>query len=165
MIRLPITRSSGCRLFSKLRLTSSGSRRTVGLRSGVRRFVFGDDRGAAMVEFALVVSLVFLPMVFGIIEFGRFIWTKTMITAAAREGVRYAIVHGTQSPSVADSAAVADYVIGRTKLSGIVVHPSWADSKDPGDTAIVTVTYTYTPVVPIMSSKNLSSTSRQIISF
>lgn len=118
-----------------------------------------------MVEFALVVSVVFLPMVFGIIEFGRLSWSKTMITAAAREGVRYAIVHGSTSPSVADSAAIANYVIGRTNLSGIVVHPSWADSNDPGDTAVVTVTYTYTPIVRIIPSKNLSSTSRQIISF
>ena len=47
-----------------------------------------DESGAAMVEFAVVAGLIFIPLVFGILEFGRVIWTKNMVTAAAREGVR-----------------------------------------------------------------------------
>jgi Flp pilus assembly protein TadG len=118
-----------------------------------------------MVEFAITAGLIFIPLVFGIIEFGRLTWSKTMITAAAREGVRYAIIHGSSSGAVADSAAIANWVIARTSLSPIVVTPRWADSKDPGDTAIVTVTYVYTPVVNIFGSKTITSTSKQIIAF
>jgi Flp pilus assembly protein TadG len=118
-----------------------------------------------MVEFALVIAFIFIPLVFGIIEFGRLIWSKTTITAAAREGVRYAVVHGSTSGSVADSAAVANYVIARTQLSPIGVQTTWADGKEPGDTATVRVTYVYTPIVRVISSKTITSTSRQVINY
>jgi Flp pilus assembly protein TadG len=133
------------------------------------KFLLKDQRGSAMVEFALVAAVIFIPMVFGIIEFGRLTWAKNMITAAAREGVRYSIVHGSSSGAVADSAAVADYVINRTKLSPIIVHPSWTGAKDPGkDTATVRVEYTYTPIVKVpglLTSKTINSTSKQIIAY
>ena len=121
-----------------------------------------------MVEFALISALVFTPIVFGIIEFGRLVWSKEMIAAAAREGVRYSIVHGSSSGSVADSSTVATYVIARTQLSPIIVRPSWTGTKAPGiDTATVEVDYTYTPIVKIpgLSSKLIKSKSRQMISF
>jgi Flp pilus assembly protein TadG len=122
-----------------------------------------------MVEFAIVAGLIFIPLVFGIIEFGRLVWAKNMVTAAAREGVRYAIVHGSSSGSVADSAAVATYVIGRTKLSPITVRPSWTGTKEPGkDTATVAVSYTYIPIVKVpglLTNKTVTGTSKQIIAF
>jgi Flp pilus assembly protein TadG len=124
-----------------------------------------NQRGAAIFEFALVVSLVFLPFVFGVIEFGRLSWMKTTVTAAAREGVRYAIVHGAESGATADSAAVSDYVKARTQLSPITVRPSWTPDKAPGDTVYVQVTYTYVPIVRIIPSKTLTSTSKGIIAF
>ena len=118
-----------------------------------------------MVEFAIVAAVIFFPLVFGIIEFGRLVWSKTMVTAAAREGVRFAIVRGSSSGAQADSAAIATYVKGRTQLTPIVVRPSWTGTKAPGDTATVQVSFTYTPIVPVISAKTLTSTSKQIISF
>ena len=50
-------------------------------------------RGQAMVEFALVAPLFFL-LLFSIIEFGRAVYYIQMLNNAAREGARYAIVHG-----------------------------------------------------------------------
>ncbi len=47
----------------------------------------GDDAGAAAVEFALVMPLLFL-LVFGIIDFGRAYQAKVELTHASREGVR-----------------------------------------------------------------------------
>jgi Flp pilus assembly protein TadG len=118
-----------------------------------------------MVEFALVVSVIFLPLVFGVIEFGRLSYLKSTLTAAAREGVRYAIVHGTASGSTADSAAVANYVKGRTQLSPITVLPTWSPGKAPGDTAFVQVSYSYVPIVRIIGSRTLTSKSQQVIAF
>ena len=46
-----------------------------------------------MVEFALVAPLFFL-LLFSIIEFGRAVYYIQMLNNAAREGARYAIVHG-----------------------------------------------------------------------
>lgn len=118
-----------------------------------------------MVEFALVAGLIFIPLVFGAIEFGRLIWSKTTITAAAREGVRFAIVRGSSSGAVADSTAVANYVKAKTQLTPITVKPAWTGLKDPGDTVTVQVTYVYIPIVPVIGSKTITSTSRQIIAF
>ena len=105
----------------------------MGQRMSVRRFA-RDERGAAMVEFAVVAVVFFIPLIFGIIEFGRMAWTKSTLTAAAREGVRYAIVHGSTSGDIADSAAVADTVEARTALGGIIVSTQWIPAKNPGDT-------------------------------
>ncbi len=46
-----------------------------------------------MVEFALIAPLFFL-LLFSIIEFGRAVYYIQMLNNAAREGARYAIVHG-----------------------------------------------------------------------
>jgi Flp pilus assembly protein TadG len=46
-----------------------------------------DDRGAVMVEFAIVVPVLLLILL-GIIEFGRAYNTQVSIQAAAREGAR-----------------------------------------------------------------------------
>src|SRR5262245_11395129 len=54
------------------------------------------SRGQAMVEFALVAPLFFF-LLFSLIEFGRAIYYIQMLNNAAREGARYAIVHGAES--------------------------------------------------------------------
>ena len=138
----------------------------------LRQGFFRDEHGNAMVEFALVTSLIFIPLVFGIIEFGRVTWAKNMVTSAAREGVRHAIVHGSASGLkggvVFDSASVADHVEARTQLAPITVRTTWADGKDPGDTVTVVVSYVYTPVVKVpglLTSKTVTGSSRQIIAF
>lgn len=52
-----------------------------------------EDRGATLVEFALIAPLLFL-LLFGVIEFGRVIATFTAVTTAAREGARYGTTVG-----------------------------------------------------------------------
>jgi Flp pilus assembly protein TadG len=47
-----------------------------------------DESGIALLEFALFVS-VLLMLVFGIIDFGRALFTANNLVAAAREGARY----------------------------------------------------------------------------
>jgi Flp pilus assembly protein TadG len=51
------------------------------------------SRGQALVEVALVAPLFFL-LVFGTIDLGRVIWANDAVASAAREGARYASVHG-----------------------------------------------------------------------
>ena len=50
------------------------------------------ERGASLVEFAIAVT-VFLTAMFGVIEFGRALWTHNALTDAARRGARYATLH------------------------------------------------------------------------
>lgn len=51
------------------------------------------NSGQTLVEFALVLPLLLL-LLFGIIEFGRIFQAKLVVTSAAREGARRAIVSG-----------------------------------------------------------------------
>jgi Flp pilus assembly pilin Flp len=53
---------------------------------------WNDQRGTAMVEFALIAPLLFVVL-FGIIEFGILLYDKAMITNASREGARAGIVY------------------------------------------------------------------------
>jgi Flp pilus assembly protein TadG len=50
-----------------------------------------NERGAALVEFAIV-GTIFLTVVFGVLEFGRLLYTHNALRDAARRGVRYATV-------------------------------------------------------------------------
>jgi hypothetical protein len=52
-----------------------------------------DERAQALVEFALVMP-VFLLLVTGIFDAGRAVWQENTLAYAAREGTRYAILHG-----------------------------------------------------------------------
>ena len=49
-------------------------------------------RGAHVVEFAAVVC-VFLLLLFGILEYCRFVYVRQIMVNAAREGARYAVVN------------------------------------------------------------------------
>lgn len=51
------------------------------------------SRGQALVELALVLPI-FLVAVLAIFDLGRVIWARNSLENAAREGARYAIVHG-----------------------------------------------------------------------
>src|SRR3954466_9859439 len=61
-------------------------------------------RGAAIVEMAAV-AVVFLMLLFGIIEYCRFIFFRQVFFNAAREGGRYAAVNITDSTIVSDTQA------------------------------------------------------------
>jgi hypothetical protein len=50
-------------------------------------------RGQALVEFALILPL-FLLMLFAIVDIGRVIWANDNLANVAREGARWASVHG-----------------------------------------------------------------------
>lgn len=58
--------------------------------SGLRRRA---QRGAAAVELALVLPVLLL-VIGGVVDFGRALYTKVIITNAAREGARAAVASG-----------------------------------------------------------------------
>jgi|RhiMethySRZTD1v2_1073278.scaffolds.fasta_scaffold233027_3 Flp pilus assembly protein TadG len=57
-----------------------------------RRLSNTNERGTTMAEFALI-SAVFFMIIFGIIEFGRLLYTHNALTDATRRGARYAALH------------------------------------------------------------------------
>ena len=52
-----------------------------------------DEDAQSLVEFALTLPL-FLLIVTGLFDVGRAVWQENTLAFAAREGTRYAIVHG-----------------------------------------------------------------------
>jgi Flp pilus assembly protein TadG len=79
----------------------------------VRRRFARSECGAAAVEFALVAP-VLLMLVFGIVDFGRAMWTYNVLTAALREGARAGAVSGL-SGSNPDNTVARGYAAGYLK--------------------------------------------------
>lgn len=73
-------------------------------------------RGQAAVETAMSVVL-WLILVFGIIEFAYAMYCFDQVSDAAKLGVRYAIVHGTSSSSPANTSALQSYIT--SQVSGL----------------------------------------------
>jgi Flp pilus assembly protein TadG len=120
----------------------------------------GDDRGATLVEFALVVPVV-LVLLIACIDFARVLDASVTIQNASREGARYATLH-----PAASSDDIRAYVSGRVVPldPGLVtvaitlstttdprcalgVAPTscaWATGQPAPTTVTVTVTYPWT---------------------
>ena len=77
-------------------------------RSTARSDVADDRRGAVAVEMAVVMTFIFVPMLLGIIEFGRVMMVGQIVTTASRYGVRHAILDGTTNAEVEEM--VTDYL-------------------------------------------------------
>jgi Flp pilus assembly protein TadG len=138
------------------------------------------QRGASMVETAIVVSL-FMFMLFGMIEFGRAVYTYHMVDNAARVGSRFAIVHGSSCvhtgtpdtwPCDADQTEIQNYVqqqsvdLGGGPLTVTVNWPSTGNCNATGCLVQVTATYPFAFLIPLVSTQtlNMSSTSEMVIS-
>ncbi|BCT77114.1 hypothetical protein SCMU_29560 [Sinomonas cyclohexanicum] len=100
------------------------------------------ERGAAAVEFALVVPLL-LALVLGIVEFGHIYNAQIMISNAAREAARTMAVTG--QPATAQTAANA-VAPGLTLNVG-----SLACVTDPTNSSLKQVTATVTSNVPLLA--------------
>src|SRR5579859_3032399 len=99
------------------------------------------DRGAAAVEFALLLPLLLL-LIFGIIDFGRALNAQITLTQAAREGARLAALG---QPSVASRTQAA-----ATGLNQVAVTvTSCAPGAGPGANADVQVSYQFSFVTPL----------------
>ena len=95
-----------------------------------------------MVEFSLV-FLLFLVMMAGLVEIGRSIWVYNSVTFAAKQGARYAMVHGSRNPIPQGGATVEQY----TKAEAIGLRPASVQASvscSPDNTAGSQVTVTAT---------------------
>jgi Flp pilus assembly protein TadG len=124
-----------------------------------RIMAFRSERGAALVEFALVVPFLVMIMC-ATIDFGLAVYTLNNLTAAVREGGRYA---ATMNPApVANDALVKDRVYNYivklptsqtpATVKGLITNT--APTLDAGGTYVVTVNITgfaFKPMTPLAS--------------
>jgi Flp pilus assembly protein TadG len=112
----------------------------------------GDTRGAAAVEFALVLPLVLL-LVLGIVDFGRMLDWQIKLSGAAREGARW-VALGQGDPTTRVRTATAD-------PASASVAVSWSACPSPPPTGAssvnttVTATKTYTLITPLNAISGL----------
>jgi Flp pilus assembly protein TadG len=105
-----------------------------------RRRFGGDDRGQALVEFALVLP-VLLILLLGIIDFARAWNVYQVLTDAGREGAREAVV-----ANGLDVPAIQGIVIAAAGRAGIGLTNSDVTvdlGANRGDPTTVTVSYTH----------------------
>ena len=106
-----------------------------------------DDRGAAMIEFAIIVPVLLMLLV-GIIQFGRAYNIQVGIQAAAREGARELALHGSADEV---RARVRDAAPSVT-IDSIDVGPSCPTTGDGQAKVVVSETYTFQiPFVPLFT--------------
>ncbi|MGH7986278.1 MAG: TadE/TadG family type IV pilus assembly protein [Candidatus Binataceae bacterium] len=123
-------------------------------------------------EFALAIS-VFILVAFAAMQLAYAVYSYNMVCAAAREGVRYAIVHYSADSSVQASLDAEILQAAIAAAPGLRLQPddvalSWIpDPQLPSQTdARVVVTYGYNLPIPFMApiTLTLSSASQMLVS-
>lgn len=137
-------------------------------------------RGQTYAEFLMVV-LPTLLLMFGIVSFAMTVYTYSFVSNAARDAVRYAIVHGSKSTSPVDSNDIQTFVRNEAQdlnASQINVLSCWnpqpslndcpgpTGNNAPGKAVSVKVSYSFHPFYPFNSvTLPLSSSAQMVISY
>ena len=127
---------------------------------------FSGEKGTTIVEFALV-AIVFLLLTLGLVDVGRGVWAHHSLTHAAREGARYAIVHGDRSKDPATDTIISNLVKNRIpNLSGVTVSTTWIPSNSQASRVEVTAQYTFDPIMSIFDfTVPMTATTRMAVSY
>lgn len=135
----------------------------------MRHSVRFDQRGQALVEFALVIPLLVL-IVFGTFDLGYAVFTNNMLNNAAREGARAGTIIGNDNAKICDrvktTAPSLNFVCPGDLGTRITIDPP--GSRVYEEPITVTVRYNYQPLTPVVGSLSpggfpLSSTSVMIV--
>jgi Flp pilus assembly protein TadG len=128
------------------------------------------ETGQTLVEAAFSIAILLL-LVVGIMEIMMALYCYNYVADAAREGARYAMVHGsscaTSTCTVAKASDVQTYVqnlgLPIVDTSNLTVTTTWPDTgsictpsstpcNNPGNNVKVAVQYRYIPHIPFMSA-------------
>ena len=109
--------------------------------------MFGDQRGSAAAEFALILPLLTM-LLFGFYEAGRMYWNYNIVQSSARDAARYAA----RMPMTCDSGGAGTFTDGtdEAEIKNLTRTGTLDGSGDPlvagwTDNASVTVTITCVP--------------------
>lgn len=111
--------------------------------------------GQTMVELAIVV-IVLLVLLFAIVQMGIVIYRYNMVCSAAREAVRYAIVHPSDTSGIKSAAKnSAPFLADSNITTSLVTDPNDATKND----ARIVISYPYTLNIPFVPAISLTLTS------
>ncbi|MBI5687247.1 MAG: pilus assembly protein [Verrucomicrobia bacterium] len=128
-----------------------------------------DEPGQTLVEFCIC-ALLLMMLVFAVVDLARGVFAYNTIAHCAREGVRYAVVHGSTSVvpvgPTANDASLAAVVRGFAtglNTNNLSVLSSWPTGNNTGMVVNLTVRYTFQPVTLFFRTLPLSNSSSAII--
>lgn len=123
------------------------------------------DEAQSLAEFAIVLPM-FLILVFGVIDFGMGLRAYISISAATREGARYAAVGNPSGGTNGTCAAVTAGTV-RNKVCQTItgldltdvqnVKVEYVPSNTPGNSVRVTADYNYEYITPVRGIINVLS--------
>ena len=121
-----------------------------------------SERGAAAVEFALVVPLLLLS-VFAIVSISRAFQVQGTLSAAAREAARSMAINNDQA--AAQQAAVFAASTSAVTLTGgqVAITPSTCTGTPANTNVRVTITYTFQPVGNFAGGAGFPITSKAVV--
>ncbi|WP_454441720.1 TadE/TadG family type IV pilus assembly protein [Vibrio bathopelagicus] len=130
------------------------------------------NRGLAIIEFTLV-SVLFILIIFTIIEGGRFVYSNSVVTHYAKEGARYASVRGSQaaidslrsSDAPATQTSIGSYLTQKSPLGGLTTTVNWSPDNSVGSEVSVTVSYEFESILTLFNDVTISNSATSIIYF
>lgn len=159
-------------------LFQAGRRRAP--RSGGNERLARDERGSSLIEMAVTLPVLF-TFLYCFMEVCLAFYSQDLISELAREGTRYAMVHGASCPTSGNptcevtASQVNSYVsgLGLPNIAGGTLTPatkyaasgttsfSTSGPETPGSLVQVQITYTFPITMPLLprSSFTLTSTS------
>jgi Flp pilus assembly protein TadG len=152
----------------------SWQKRQIAAQDGRNGNLVRSEEGQSLVEFAMTFFILF-GFVFGLMQTCLAYYTHEYISELAREGTRYAIVHGPScETSAGASCAVAaaginSYVSGLSwpNLAGGTMTPATTYIGVGGDLdgnfVKVTVTYVYPYKIPFFMKSNFNMSSSSVM--
>ena len=135
----------------------------------MRRRNMRREDGAAAVEFAIIVSLLFV-VVFGIMEYGVAFFTMQNLRSAVREGARVAAVRGT-GPEIQTAIVKGSSGALPSGYTGYTVSPAACNDATQGTDITVTLNLSKLPSsakqalsinIPLLPPFNLTPTIKGV---
>ena len=117
----------------------------------VRNNLIRSDRGAAAVEFALLI-VILIMLISGIVQFGIIFNYYVSITHAAREGARWAALEKPVDEVITKTIDAATDLNPKLTADNIEVDPVTRTIENQGEPATVTITYTVPIRMPFLES-------------
>ena len=132
-----------------------------------------NDEGSSLVEFAVSIP-VLLTFFFGLIQVCIATYTRGAISECAREGTRYAMVHGSSCQTASNSSCtqtasnINTYAASSAwpNIGGgsLIVNTTYPDgNENPGSRVQVKVTYAFPFRIPMIPASTLGMTSTSVM--